>query len=117
MSAATLSYASDWLAITVAFDRYVWGDRAAWRYSIAEVGGRDPLCSGTDLETPTYDLVGALQSLHGFLDAWAESREHEDRTGHAGENGRLFPRDLWRLLDWRMWLDASHADLHWDDDR
>ena len=100
----SLSYSHDGVTIAVAFDRYVFGERAAWRWTIRETDGAT-LAEGTDLETPEYDMPGALVSLHSFLGAWAEA-------GGDGENAGLFPDELADKLDWSSWCDYAHSDLH-----
>lgn len=115
---ATLSYEHEGLRISVAFDRYVSGERhgssrSAWRYVIATTDG-ETLYEATDLESPTYDMVGALRSLHSFLSAWDESRTY---NGEEGESAGLFPAELHDKLDWGSWLDYAYGDLYGEGER
>lgn len=122
-----LTYENEGLAVELEFDRYD-GDRVQWKYRIL---GVSPLPSNltfkvpegqeyvevvilhenADVQTPTYDMVGALRTLVSFLEAWSGARKW---AFEESDNWNLSPDDLWECVGAYLptWCDSAESDLN-----
>lgn len=112
-----LTWATDGIAITVAFDRWdaLQPNRARWYWRIQEttrdqgfpVANGPLLAQGDDLTTVCDDFLdhaGALETLAAFLGAWAESV----RTTNPTDNANLFPMSMLEKVDALTWDDIAY---------
>lgn len=90
----TLSDGDSGLDVSISFDRWDL-DRPQWLYRIS--AGGDVLAEGTDMRGGSGDSpceARAMETLFGFLAAYAEALEYETRTGSESDNSDMFPDSL-----------------------
>ena len=106
---STLTYEDNGLAISVTPDRQVFGERWSYQWRILDSTAGEEIATGSDLETPFYDPIGALASLASFLDAWCEAQSYPN-----SENRDLFPASILDRVDASTlgdWAGMAHLEL------
>lgn len=100
------------VAVSVEFDRYD-GHQKRYKWRIYDHDQGSTLAEGDDLAIGSGGDQEALRALIGFIGAWAESIDHEERTGGKGENSDMFPRSLHddAMSDWGDWATTAQLEL------